>query len=191
MPKRVLSVFFATFFVLVFSLFINVQSTRSDELDDINKQISELKNSLNLSIAATKPLESQLTALTKQISATKNKVILLENDMRVKKKNIDDGYINLAKKEELLSMTIRNYYVKSYYNTPLLIFFSGETASQITQTLAYQKAKTNQDKTVITNIALSIIDLEAKKAILEDEQKRLITTTASLDEQSAKLDEIV
>jgi hypothetical protein len=57
--------------------------------------------------------------------------------------------------------------------------------------LAYQRAKTKQDKAIITNIALNLTSLEQKKAQLENEQKWLVTTKASLDEQSTKLDKVV
>lgn len=55
----------------------------------------------------------------------------------------------------------------------------------------YQEIKTKQDKAIITNIALSITDLENKKVQLEGEQKWLVATKANLDEQSAKLDEVI
>ncbi|HEY9662471.1 MAG TPA: SpoIID/LytB domain-containing protein, partial [Allocoleopsis sp.] len=48
-----------------------------------------------------------------------------------------------------------------------------------------------QDKATITNLALSITDLENKKIALEEEEKWLTATKASLDEKSAKLDKLV
>ncbi|MBI2190135.1 MAG: SpoIID/LytB domain-containing protein, partial [Candidatus Levybacteria bacterium] len=59
------------------------------------------------------------------------------------------------------------------------------------QILAYQKAAADQDKAIITNIALTISDLETKKKNLESEQARLAVIKADLSEQSAKLDKIV
>ena len=41
----------------------------------------------------------------------------------------------------MLNKTIRDYYIKSYYNNPLQLFFSAGSASEITQLLAYQRAK--------------------------------------------------
>ncbi len=184
-----LLIFPIIFFLL--SLFIAVPQSTSDELDDINKQIGDLTNALNQSIAATKPLESQLTNLRTQIEGIKHKVTAIEQDIEVKKKGIDKGYESLMEKQVVLNKSVRNFYIKSYHNTPLLLFLSSSDASEVTQFLAYQRATTEQDKSVITTIALSIVDLEKKKEMLKSEQDRLVTVKASLDEQSEKLDGIV
>jgi peptidoglycan hydrolase-like amidase/peptidoglycan hydrolase CwlO-like protein len=192
MPIKHLTALFCAVFITFISLFLFVPQSRSDELDDINKQINELTDALNKSVAATKPLESQLKAMQTQIDGIKRSVNTIETDIEKKKQDIDNGYKNLAEKELLLNRTVRSYYIKSYYNSPFYIFLAaGSDASEITQSLAYQRAKTNQDKSLITNIALSITDLEAKKEALESEQTRLISVRANLDTQSKKLDEIV
>lgn len=181
-------------FLLIFfisGLFFSVQKSSSDELDDLTKQINDLTSALNMSVKATKPLESQLNSMRTQIAEIKKRVNFIEEDIVTKKNNIESGYKDLAKQEEILDRTIRHFYIKSYYASPLLIFFSSNTSSELTQVLAYQKATADQDKAVITNIALSIQDLETKKRELENEQARLIVIKADLDEQSKKLDEVV
>ena len=45
----------------------------------------------------------------------------IQNDLVVKEKDIDNGYKNLEKEQKILNMTIRDFYIKSYYNSPLLI----------------------------------------------------------------------
>lgn len=188
--NRVFLLCIALIFIIGF-FFLAVPKTSSDELNDINKQINELTQALDMSIKATKPLESQLNSMQKQITEIKSRVAVIENDIAKKKKNINEGYKNLEKQEKILAKTIRNFYIKSYYNSPLLTFLSAQSASEITQILAYQRAAADQDKAIITNIALSITDLETKKKNLENEQTRLAVIKADLSEQSAKLDEIV
>ncbi len=184
--------FLLSFFLFIFlTSFIFVSQSSSDELNDLTRQISDLTSALNMSINATKPLESQLKSLESQINGIKTRVGLIEKDLEIKKKNIDNGYKTLAKQEKLLYKTIRDFYIKSYYNSPLLVFLLAESASKITQVLAYQKAATDQDKVIITNVALSIEDLETKKENLEREQQRLTEVKTNLDIQSAKLDTIV
>lgn len=160
-------------------------------LSAIEKCLTEIQKAYELSIKATKPLESQLSSLQTQITGIKQRVKIIEGDILIKKENIDEGYKNLAKQQEILFATIRNYYIRSYYNSPLLAFLSVTSASEITKSLAYQKAATDQDKVIITNIALSIQDLETKKRNLENEQTRLVAIKANLDEESAKIEEIV
>ncbi|MBI2190287.1 MAG: hypothetical protein HYU49_01980, partial [Candidatus Levybacteria bacterium] len=160
--KRLLILCIALIFIGGF-FFLAVPKTSSDELADINKQINELTQALDMSIKATKPLESQLNSLRSQIDDIKKRVFVIEGDIIAKKKNIDEGYKNLERQEKILARTIRNFYIKSYYNSPLLTFLSAQSASEITQILAYQKAAADQDKAIITNIALTISDLETKK----------------------------
>ncbi|RJQ38407.1 hypothetical protein C4559_01275 [Candidatus Microgenomates bacterium] len=186
MKKLLLILFFIFLISLVF-----VKKNSADELDDLSKQINELTAALNMSVNATKPLESELINLQKQINGIKGRVSVIEADVVEKKKIIDNGYAELEKQRIVLNKTIRHFYIKSYYNSPLLIFLSAPSASEITQVLAYQKAATDQDKVIITNIALSINDLEAQKKVLEEEQTKLTSLKVTLDEQSEKLDKVV
>ena len=191
MPKKLLLIVLALFLAITMIFVIKPMPSRADQLDDITKQIADLNDALNKSLAATRPLQSELDSMQKQIADIKVRVANIEADMAVKKKEIDKGYADLAEKEQILSRTIRDFYVKSYYDSPILVFLSSNSASEMTQNLAYQRAKTRQDKTIITNLALSITDLEKKKATLEQEQKWLVATKTDLDDKSAKLDKVV
>ncbi len=184
------------FSLAVFSLRVNAQSVdcsnpKDLNLDAIGRCLTEIQKAYELSVKATKPLESQLNSMQTQINGIKNRVDAIENDIAVKKENINEGYKNLEKQEKILAITIRNLYIKSYYNSPIVAFLSAPSASEITRTLAYQKATADQDKAIITNIAISITDLETKKKNLENEQLRLVTIKKNLDEESAKIEKIV
>ena len=159
--------------------------------DLLNQCSTSINQALQQSINATTPLESQLNSLETQISGLKSSIAGIQNDLTVKKAQIDQGYTDIAKKEIVLNKAIADYYIKSYYNSPLLILLSAKSASDLTQILAYQRAATNQDKEIITNIALSIQDLELKKSSLEDQQVKLTALKSNLDQQSAQLDSIV
>lgn len=197
--KKFLVAFFAVCFIaLTFILTNNIKAQGNDcsnpthlNLDAIGRCLAEIQKAYELSVKATKPLESQLNSMQTQINGIKQRVRAIEDDIEVKKENINQGYENLEKQQEILYATIRNYYIKSYYNSPILAFLSATSASEITQLLAYQKAATDQDKVIITNIVLSITDLETKKKNLESEQTRLAAIKASLDEESAKIEKIV
>ncbi|OGH02865.1 MAG: hypothetical protein A2798_00320 [Candidatus Levybacteria bacterium RIFCSPHIGHO2_01_FULL_37_17] len=164
--KKILLSFFLSFFIIFFS-FINVPQGSSDELDDIIKQINELTNALNMSISATKPLEDQVNSIKKRVA-------VIESDLTVKEKSINDGYKNLEKQQEILNATIRDYYIKSYYNSPLLIVLTTNSASELTQVLGYQRATADRDKALITSLVISISTLEERKKALESEKKRIV-----------------
>lgn len=174
-----------------FFLFLKIPLIFSDELDDINKQLSDLNKAFEQSVSATKPLESQIVSMQTQIAGIKKHVLGIENDLTQKKQSIDKGYEDLNKKHHLLAKAVVSRYINSYYNSPLGIFLSAESASEVTDLLAYQQAKTDQDKAVITNLSLSITTLEEKSKKLKSEQERLQVIRNNLDSQSNKLDEIV
>lgn len=179
-------------FLFFVSLFFALEKTYSmDPIDQLTQQIGDLKTKLDMSVNATKPLESELESDQAQIAQIKTQVAAVTQDIAVKKKNIDTSYQDLAKKEQLLDQTIRDLYIKSSYNSPLLMLLSANNAADLTRILAYQKAAQDEDKHIITNIALSIQDLEQKKQALESEETRLVAAKVSLDTESAKLDKIV
>ncbi len=163
----------------------------SDEYDDLTKKISDLQSALADSQKATKPLQTQLTGLKSQLSAIDNQVVQIEQDLVAKKQNIEEGYKKLADKQKLFDATVKKSYIKTYTFSPLLIFLSGNNISDITSMLTYQKRNTEQDKNIITNIALQLVDLEQKKAELENEQTRLAQAKATLDKQRTEVQKVV
>jgi peptidoglycan hydrolase CwlO-like protein len=188
----ILILFKTTNFSLVVKAEDNSCSNLSSlNLDAIGRCLADIQKAYELSVKATQPLESQLIAMQTQIKGIKERVKNIEDNIAIKKANINEGYVNLEKQQRILETTVRDFYIKSYYDSPFVIFLSASSASEITQLLAYQKAATDQDKVIITNIAMSIQDLETKKQNLENEQTRLVAIKADLDDQSAKLDKIV
>lgn len=197
--KKFLSIIFAVFLIAPIinvnkfsQLKINAQSNDCYvNLEAIERCLPELRKALDLSINATRPLESQLESIQNQIKSIKDRVAAIEEDLAVKKKNIEEGYKNLAKKEAILSSTVRDFYIKSYYNSPLLIFLSSTSYSHVMRVLAYQEEAVDQDKVTITNIALSIQDLKTKEESLKNEQARLTSVKVDLDKESVKLDAVI
>lgn len=184
------------FFLIIFIALPHQNQTKaldvsSDAYDKITKELSDLKDALEKSQAATKPLQSELDRMQKQINGIKEQVVFVEKDTAVKKKEIEKGYDNLARKQQLVQHTIKQFYMKSYTQTPLTAFLAEVQGDSAAKEELYQEIKTRQDKAVITNIALSITELENKKQKLEQEQKWLIATKSTLDIQSARLDEVI
>lgn len=180
-------------FVIVFLFSANLlhKVVYSDEYDDLSKKIADLQSALSQSQNATKPLQTQLTSLKSQLASIDAQVVQIEKDLVIKRKNIDEGYKNLVDKQKLFNATVKNSYIKTYTFSPLLIFLSGNNISDITSMLTYQKRNTQQDKNIITNIALQLVDLEQKKATLEDEEGKLAVAKKSLDKERADVQKVV
>lgn len=178
-------------FVFLFSGKLIHNIAYSDEYDDLTKKIADLKDALSQSQSATKPLQSQLTSLKTQLTSIDNQVSQIEADLIVKKKNIDEGYKKLSDKQKLFDATVKKSYIKTYTFSPLLVFLSGNNISDITSMLTYQKRNTEQDKNIITNIALQLVDLEQKKAELELSQQKLAAAKESLDKERTEVQKVV
>lgn len=183
--------FILPLFITFITIMTIITPTHADELDDIQKQIADLTRSLELSRAATKPLESQLSTIQKKINDIQARVSQIESDIVLKRKQIDKGYANLLEQEKKFNQAVRDLYIKGYYHSPFLILFSQASASEVTRLLMYYKIIADEDKRIITNLAISVVDLEAKRAKLESEEVRLATIKEELSSQTAFLDKEV
>lgn len=185
------SAFLCFIVALIIFVSFSLKNVYSDELDDITKRINDLQNSLNMSIQATAPLESQINGMKNQIQDIEDRVSFIEADIETKKNNIDKSYKNLAKQQDMLNRTIRNYYIKTYSYSPFVLFASAQDAANITRILVYQKREADNDKAIITNIAVTITDLENRKIQLEDEEQKLSSVKEKVSAEKQQLQKIV
>lgn len=181
--------------IIVFSVFtaflIPPEHAYSDELDDIGKKIAELQEALSSSQKASAPFEAQLVTMKKELDGLTASVSRIEGEINVKKKDIEKGYEELSSQQDIFNKSVRAYYIKSYYFSPLLIFLSSDDAQDATRVIAYQKKNTEHDKSTITSIAIKILDLEERKRKLEDEEKRLSTIKVTLDRERGEVEKLV
>ena len=164
----------------------------SSPCSDLLKKCEEsINQALQDSINATAPLQSELDSLSSQINGIKDTIVSIEANLSKKKIDIENGFKKFAKQQNILNATVRDYYIKSYYNSPLLILLSTNSVSEFTQILGYQKATADRDKAIIINIATSIKSLQNQSDNLKNQEDNLSSLKISLDGQSAELDKIV
>ncbi len=179
MKKLLFSILLTVVGIFFVANFVNAQSQNCDnpsalDLDQLEKCLDQLNEAKSQSEKATKPLEEQVNAIQKRVN-------FIEKDLVVKEKNINESYKNLEKQQQILYTTIRDYYIKSYYNSPLLLLLSSNSVSELTQTLEYQKVATDRDKAIITNIVISITNLEQRQKELESEKIEIVVVKEKLD----------
>ncbi len=184
MKRLLFLLIFTIFTFFAFVHFVNAQSSTCEnpsslDLDQIGKCLDDLNQAKNQSEKATKPLEDQVNAISARVN-------FIEKDLVVKEKNINESYKNLEKQQQILYSTIRDFYIKSYYNSPLLLLLSSNSVSELTQTLEYQKVATDRDKAIITNIVISITNLEQRQKELENEKKEIVVVKEKLDKVVAE-----
>lgn len=174
-----------------FLFYTNLSPVFSDELDEINKEIAELQQALDASKKATVPLESQLNNLTTRLDNIQARVSAIEAEIEVKRQNIAKGYLELGEQQESFNLIVKNSYIKTYSLSPLLLFFSSDDPGEFIKFLTYQKQDAERDKSEITSTALKLVDLEERKAKLEEEEKTLASIKASLDKEREEVAKIV
>jgi len=172
-------------------LIIRITPVYSDELDDITKKLNELQSALSQSQKATAPLLTQLNNLQSQVKSIENRVAFIENEIATKKKIIAASYVDLAKQKVVFDQTVRSFYIKNYAFSPLVVFVSAKDAGEVTRILAYQKRDADQDKAIITNIAIKITDIVVQQKQLESEESRLSSIKEKLAIDKAAVEKIV
>lgn len=177
----------ATLTTLAALFLLSSPAKGEDELDQITKKLEELSKAREMSVAATKPLEQRADILEKQLIDIQSRVAAIEADLAKKKKDLDSAADQLTDKEAELAARIREEYIRSHSDIPILIFFAKSEASEITRELAYRRAQANKDKEKITTLALWITDLEHRRAKLENENTRLAAVKVKVDEESSFL----
>lgn len=122
-------------------------------------------------------LEKQLVNLSQKIKALGNQIKILEKDIASRE-------IDLGVQQELLSVRIRDYYIRSRSYSPLLVFLSSKTASQLTKELTFRGSVVNQDKAVILLLSNQISKLKQDKQLVQQNKQSLAALEKKIDERA-------
>lgn len=188
--RRILIVFLS-----VVLSFVAVQSAFADELEEISKKIDELTRAREMSEAATRPLEAQLSTLEKKIGEIEAGLLRVEKSIKQKEgelvhleTSISESEKDLSLQKELLAKTVRGFYIRSRLNLPLLTILAAQDVSAITRELAYQNAVARQDKDLILSLSNEILDLKGKKETAQKLKEQLSRDKGQLATLRAKID---
>src|SRR3989344_5138812 len=91
---------------------------------------------------------------------------------------------DLAEQYQLLSVRVRSYYKRSRFLSPLTVFLSSGTASNLTRELMFRQAVADQDKQVIVGITKDLLGLEDDTKKLEVDRKRLASLQTQVDREA-------
>lgn len=183
--KRLRSVLVFVFLLVVLSFFnVQVRAEVKINLMEIENQMADLKRALELSVAATTPLEAEVDHLEKQIAGIRTQ--LKAQGLRISEleESIEKREKDLAVQYRLLSARIRSYYKRSKKMSPFLIFFSSANASQVARNISYQAAAADEDKRIIISLTSDLLGLEEDKEQAEADRKQLGLLQAGLDREA-------
>jgi peptidoglycan hydrolase-like amidase/peptidoglycan hydrolase CwlO-like protein len=136
---------------------------------------------------AVKPSRAELDRMNKAIAAFEARIVAIEADVAKKTLEIALGEKELGASLVLASERIRQFYMRSYALNPMYLLLSSTNIGSALRTIGYQQAAVNEDKKIITQIALTVKDLEDKKKALEDEKATLAALKADTDRRAASV----
>lgn len=172
--------------LLVFSKLFVVPSVHADELSDVEKQLGDLKHALELSVAATTPLEGSLTKLNATLTDIKRRTTNIEQEVKQKEALVSEGEDLLVAATELLGQKVKQMYKsRTVFSSPGIFLLMNENLPQAVRVLGYQKKVVQNDRDTIVKIVLYVKDLEERKKKLESEKVRLAAVKQETDKQAA------
>lgn len=156
--------------ILILPLIFWVRFARADEISDLQNQINDLQHKLELSQNATTPLESQVKDLDGQLTAIGVRLNAISADLNQSERDIEA-------QKKVLAGTVRNYYMQSFVDIPLLTLFATNDATDTLRYIAFQQISSKSDREIISTISERV-------AKLADDKKRLASAKAQIDKQS-------
>ena len=156
---------FAFILILCLSFLLATNVVRGDELADLQKEIDNLQKQLDASKNATTPLESDVKKLEGELSSISGRLDKISSDLVQSEKE-------LRQQREILASTVRNFYIRSFVDIPLLIIFAAKDASETLKLIAFQQTSSKTYKNIIRGISERV-------AKLADDKKRLASLQPS------------
>lgn len=154
----------------------------------LERQVQQLANDLQLSVAATAPLESEITRLEKQIVSIQAQIRSAETRRQKLADSIEQREEDLVIQYALLARKTQEYYKRIRSNSSLAILLSSLSAGEISRELGYRETAANQNRNLILSLSSEISQLATDKKEAEDSKVRLASLQTSLDKQSAFLE---
>jgi SpoIID/LytB domain protein len=169
-------------FLLLTSYFL--LPARADELEDIAKQLAELEKARNMSVNATKPLESELNRLNQKLTNIQAGIKKAEDNLVALEQSIDKREQDFNARYVILSESAESYYKSLRQPSGFLLLLSSQTASGLTKDLSYRQAVTDKDKNMIAQISTELLQLEADRKKVAADKQTLADLKVKTDQQA-------
>jgi len=162
------------------------QNAWAGELEEIEKQLGDLRKSYDLSVAATVPLEKEVLALQAQIVGIEKRIVQAEKDLKELEESIFAREVDMEYQQQLLEVRVKNWYIRKQQVADWEIFLGDKSADQI-RGMVYRQAAANQDKQVIVRAGEVLKKLAQDKLKVEDDKKRLAAIKKEVDSKKVFL----
>lgn len=173
-----------TLFIFLFAAF----PLYADQLEDVSRQLDDLKKTFSEINKANETNEAQLNNLQKQLDGIKAKVAIVEREIANKQAQVEEGEKAFAAQQKLLNQRAKSYYKNMGKNSFSIVnLLLSENISSSLQNYFYQKTLVDEDRKSIIRIALFVKQITDKKKELETEKASLAAVKVEVDKQSTFL----
>lgn len=186
------------FFVTLFLCYFVPSSVYAQECDsscsnaiECRDKITKCQDAWNQMEAAKQPHVDALRKMESDIAAFQNRIKTIEGDVTRKAAAIAESEKELGGLLSQVGKRVRQFYIRQTRTSPMVTFFSTTNIGSILRMLVYQQSVINEDKKAIAQTALSIKDLEERKASLEGERSSLAYLKEETDKRAASVRKLV
>jgi peptidoglycan hydrolase CwlO-like protein len=158
-------------------------------IDECQQKQKECWEIWGLFDVANEKNKEKLTSLRRRLNEIKKMMGQAEDQIDDLEGEINEREVSLVRQEEIFNSRVRSFYKKNYQYSPLWLFLSSRSASQLTREISYRQAATEEDKRVITAISQELVSLGEDQLELEEKKDWLAKTRAEVDRTARFLDQ--
>ncbi len=181
---------------LVFSFQFSVFSVLAEECDNpgrltdsnvITRCIETYNNTLDAISKANTTNSQELASLNSQITNLKAQIINLDSRLEKLTKDVFDREVKIGVRQQLLSVKIREDYVRKKSQSPLLLLFASGSADKFFRDLAYRRYLAQLDRATIATISGEIKVLSDQSSVISKQKISLDGIRQRVDEKATWL----
>lgn len=159
--------------------------------DECKSKIQKCQEAWNSMEAAKKPHVDALRKMEADIAAFQARLKELQVSVAKKAKGIEEGEAELSDLLISASAKVRQFYIRSFSQSPFHVFLSTEDVGKSMRLMTYQQIVTDQQKKEIAQTAVAVTNLETQKKDLEEEQSSLSYIKEETDKRAASVRKLV
>ncbi len=160
-------------------------SSLEKQANEINKKINSLKGNINKAAALKAEYDKQIANLEDQIGVYEDAISKYNSEIKALEKEIKEKEDAIEAQKTLLKQRIRAIVMLG--EGEMSFFVGGENFSDYLSKQAISKRVSAFDNSLIDSFNKAIIEIEAKKATLNDKKAELDTAKSSLDSKRSEL----
>ena len=141
-----------------------------DPVEQLQQEINENQKLLDLSVNATKPLESEVAKLSQRLQSAQATIKNLQAEQVTKQKEIKQQELEMADQYEVFTNRIDQQYRQARTFSPLVTLMNTWKASQGQKAWKYSLLLAERDRQIMEDIGGNIIELQQAKATAADQE---------------------